>query len=85
METATRTALADEKTLCHFLYDHKLAQKRKLDDTRSSIDWLGSARGAAQVVLDSSTDVVSALSSFVDNLSSVISIHESDQMFWDLE
>ena len=85
LETATRTALAEEEKLCHNFNDHKLVRQRKLDDTRSSIDWLGSARGATQVVLDSSADVVSVLSSFVDNLSSVISIHESDQIFGDLK
>ena len=85
LETAARTALAEEEKLCHNLNDHKLARKRKLDDTRSSIDWLGSARGAAQVVLDSSADAISVLSSFVDNLSSAISIHESDRIFGDLE
>ena len=85
LETATRTALAEEEELYHILNDRKLARKRKLDDTRSSIHWLGTARGAVQVVLDSSADVVSVLSSFVDNLSSVISSHESDQVFGDLK
>ena len=85
LETATRTALAEEEELYHILNDRKLARKSKLDDTRSSIDWLGSARGAAQVTLDSSADVVSVLSSFVDNLSSLISIHQSDQIFGDLK
>ena len=85
LETATRTALAEEVELYQNLNDRRLARKRKLDDARSSIDWLGSARGAAQVVLDSSADVVSVLSSFVDNISSVMSIHESDQIFGDLE
>ena len=85
LETATRTALAEQEELYQNLNDRKLTQKRKLDDTRLSIDWLGSARGAAQVILDSTADVVSVLSSFVNNLSSVISIHESDQIFGDLE
>ena len=85
LETAIRKALAEEEEFYQNLNDRKLARKRTLDDTRSSIDWLGSARGAAQVVLDSSADVVSILSSFVDNLSSVISIHKSDQIFGDLE
>ena len=85
LETATRKALAEEEGLYHILNDRKLARNSELDDTRSSIDWLGSARGAAQVVLDSSADVVSVLSSFVDNLSSVISIHESDQIVGDLK
>ena len=85
LETATRTALAEEEELYQNLHDRTLARKKKLDDTRSSIDWLGSARGAAQVVLDSSADAVSVLSSFVDNLFSVISIHESDQISGDLK
>ena len=85
LETATRTALAEEEEFYRNLNDRKLARKRTLDDTRSSIDWLGSARGAAQVVLDSSADVVSVLSSFVDNLSSVISIHGGDQIYGDLK
>ena len=85
LEAATRKALAEEEELYQNLNDRKLARKSTLDDTRSSINWLGRARGAAQVVLDSSADVVSVLSSFVDNLSSVISIHESDQIFGDLE
>ena len=85
LETATRKALAEEEELYRNLNDRKLARKSELDDTRSSIDWLGSARGAAQVVLNSSADVVSVLNSFVDNLSSVILIHESDQILGDLK
>ena len=85
LETATRTALAEEEELYQNLNDRKLARKGKLDDTRSSIDWLGSARGAAQVTLDSSAHVISVLRPFVANLSSVISIHESDQIFGDLK
>ena len=85
LETASRKALAEEEELYQNLNDRKLARKRTLDDTRSSIDWLGSARGAAQVVLDSSADVVSVLSSFVDNLSSVISIHGGNQIYGDLK
>ena len=85
LTTATRTALAEEEELYQNLNDRTLARNRKLDDTRSSIDWLGSARGAAQVVLDSSADVISVLRSFADNLSAVISIHESDQIYRDLK
>ena len=85
LETANLTARAEEEKLWHILNDNKLARKRKLDDTRSSINWLSSARGAAQVVLNSSADAISVLSSFVHNLSSVISIHESDRIFGDLE
>ena len=85
LEIATRKALAEDEELYHILNDRKLARKGELDDTRSSIDWLCSARGAARVVLDSSADVVFVLNSFVDNLSSVISIHESDQIFRDLK
>ena len=85
LETATRTALSEDKKLYNFLKDQKRARKRKLDDTRSSIDWLGNARDTAQVVLDSSAEVISVLSSFVDDLSSLISIHKSDQIFGDLE
>ena len=85
LEIATRTALSEDEKLYDFLNDQKLARKRKLDDTRSSIDWLGSARGTVQVVLHSSSGVISVLSSFVDNLSSLISIHESDQISGDLK
>ena len=85
LETATRRALAEEEELYQNLNDRKLSRKCELDDSRSSIDWLGSARCATQVVLDSYADVVSVLNSFVDNLSSVISIHESDQIFGDLK
>ena len=85
LETATRTALAEEEELYQNLNDRKLARKRKLNHTRSSIAWLGSARGAARVVFDSSADVISVLRSFVDNLSSVISTHESDQISGDLK
>ena len=85
LETATRTALVEEEELYQNLNDRKLARKRTLDDTRSSIHWLGTARGAAQVVLDSSADVVSVLGYFVDSLSYVISIHESDQILGDLQ
>ena len=84
VETAIRAALVEEEKIYHSLIDQKLAQTNQLDDTRSSINWLSSALAATQVVLDSSADVVSALSSFVDNLSSVISIHGSDQLCGDL-
>ena len=85
LETAIRTALAEEEKIYHILNEQKLAQKNQLNDARSSINWLSSALDATQVVLDSSADVVSALSSFVDNLSSVISIHGNDQIFGDLK
>ena len=85
LETATRTALAGEEKIYHLLNEQRLAQKTQLDDTRSSINWLSSALDATQVVLDSSANVVEALGYFVDNLSSVISIHGSDQIFGDLE
>ena len=84
VETAIRTALAEEEKIYHILNDQKLAQKNQLNDTRSSIDWLSSARLATEAVLDSSADVVEALNSFIVNLSSAISIHESDQLHGDL-
>ena len=84
LETATRTALAGEEKIYHILNEQKLAQKIQLDDARSSIYWLSSALDATQVVLDSSADVVSALNSFIANLSSAISIHGSDQLCGDL-
>ena len=84
VETAIRTALAEEEKIYHILNDQKLAQKNQLNDTRSSIDWLSSARLATEAVLDSSADVVGALNSFLVNLSSAISIHESDQLHGDL-
>ena len=84
LETAIRTALAEEEKICHILNDQKLAQKNHLNDTRSSIDWLNNARIATQVVLDSSADVVEALNYFIVNLSSAISIHGSDQLCGDL-
>ena len=85
LETAFRTALAEEEKIYHILNEQKLAQTNQLNDTRSSINWLSSALDATQVILDSSADVVSALSSFVDNLSSAISIHGTDQIFGDLK
>ena len=85
LETATRAALSEDEELYHILNNRKLTRQGKLDDTRSSIVWLGSARGTAQVVLDSSAEVISVLRSFADNLSSVISIHESSQIFGDLK
>ena len=85
LETEIRTALAEEEKLCHNLNDVMLARKSKLNYTRSSIDWLSSALDVTRVVLDSSADVASVLSSFVDNLSSVISIHASDPISGDLK
>ena len=84
LETAIRTALAEEEKIYHILNDQNLAQKNHLNDTRSSIDWLSSARIATQVVLDSSADVVEALNYFIANLSSAISIHGSNQLYGDL-
>ena len=80
VETAIRMTLAEEERIYHILNDQKLAQKSQLNDTRSSIDWLSSARLATEAVLDSSAVVVEALNSFIVNLSSAISIHESDQL-----
>ena len=57
LETATRTALAEEETLSHNLNNQRLARQRELNDTRSSIDWLNSALGVTRVVLNSSADV----------------------------
>ena len=85
LETTIRTALAEEEELYHILNDRKLARERKQKDTRKSINWLGSARGAAQIVLDSSAEVISVLDSFADDLSSLISIHASDPIFVDLK
>ena len=85
LESAVRTALVDEKKLFHNLNDQILARKNQLNGARSSANWLGTALGVTQVVLDVSTDVVSVLASFADNLSSIISIHGSDQIFEDLK
>ena len=85
LETAIRTALMEEEQLYHNLKNQRQARKRKLNDTRSSIDWLSSALEVTQGVLDSSTDVVSVLRSFVDNLHSVISLHGSDRISGDLK
>ena len=84
LETATRTALAGEEKIYHILNEQKLAQKIQLDDARSSIYWLSSALDATQVAFDSSADVVSALNSFIANLSSAIWIHGSRQLCGDL-
>ena len=85
LETAIRTVLAEEEKLYHNLNDQKVARKRQLDDARSSINWLSTALDVTRVVLDSSADVVSVLSSFADALSSVISIHRSEQIHGELE
>ena len=85
LETATRTALAEEEMLSHNIDDQRVAQKENLNDARSSIDWLSSALGVTREVLNSSADVVSVLRSFADNLSFLVSIHESDQIFGDLK
>ena len=85
LETEIRTALAEEEKLCHILNDQRLARNNKLNYTRSSIDSLSSALDVTRVVLDSSADVASVLSSFVDNLSSVILIHGSDPVLGDLK
>ena len=84
LETAIRTALAEEEKIYHILNDQKLAQENHLNDTRSTIDWLSSARIATQGALDSSADLVEALNYFTANLSSAISIHGSDQLYGDL-
>ena len=71
--TAIRKTLAQEEK----------AQGIQREDAESSADWLSSALYVTRVVLDSSEDivsVVSVLSYFVNNLSSVIPIHGSDQV-----
>ena len=85
LEAEIRTALAEEEKLCHILNDQRLARNNKLNYTRSSINSLSSALGVTRVVLDSSADVSSVLTSFVDNLSSVISLHGSDPILGDLK
>ena len=85
LETAIRTALAEEEKLFHNLNDQKLTRRRQLNDAKSSINWLSSALDVTQVVLDSSADVASVLVSFVENLSSVISVHGSNRIFGDLK
>jgi len=78
LETELHTTLAEEEKLYHNLNDQKLAQENQLKDARSSADWLSNALDVTRVVLNSTADVVSVVSSFVDNLSSVMSIHKSD-------
>ena len=85
LETEIRTALAEEEKLCHILNDQRLARNNKLNYTRCSINSLNGALGVTRIVLDSSSDVASVLTSFVDNLSSVISIHGSDPILGDLK
>jgi len=76
---------AEEEKLFYTPNDQKLARENQLKDARLAADWLGSALGVTRVVRDSSADVVSVLSSFVDDLSSAISIHGSDCIVGDLE
>ena len=85
LETAIRTALAEEERLYHNLNDQYMARNSQLDGARLSINWLSNALNVTRVVLDSSADIVSVLSSLVENLSSVISIHGSDKIFGDLK
>jgi hypothetical protein len=85
LETVLRTALAEEEVLYRQLDEQKVARESQLNDARSSADWLSSALGTTRVVPDSSADVVSVLGSFINNLSSVMSIHGSDQIFGDLK
>ena len=85
LDMAIRKTLTSEMKLYHDLRDQKLAQEVQVNDARSSSRWLSSALDVARVVLDSSADVASILSSFVANLTSVISIHGSDQIFLDLK
>ena len=85
LETAIRAALAEEEKLYHHLNDQVLAGERRLDHAKLSINGLNSAMRVTRVVLDSSARVVSVLSSFVDNISSVISMHGSDRIFGDLK
>ena len=84
LETAIRTALVEEETLYRQVKNWRLARERKPNYTFSSINRLNLARDVNQGVLDSSAEVVSALNAFVDHLSSVIWLYESEQMFGDL-
>jgi hypothetical protein len=85
LESELRTTLAEEEKLYHDLNAQKLARESQWKDTRSSTDWLNSTLDITRVVLDSSNDVISVVSSFVGHLSSVVSIHGSECTFRDLK
>jgi hypothetical protein len=85
LETALRTALAQEEQLYRRLGGQKLARESQLRDARSSVHWLTSALDVTRVMLDSSAEVVSVLGSFANNLSSVMSMHGSNRVFGNLQ
>ena len=85
LDTVILKTLAREEKLYHDLKDQKLAQEGQINEARLSSRWLSSALDVTRGVLDSSADVVSVLSYFLDDLSSVILIHRSDQIFGDLK